>query len=192
MIEVKFLFWCFVTSLITNRKNDVFDPFSPISLAVAQGVQPDQIIFTDVAMKNEHIRQSALADLFLDTPLCNAHTTRTYILWASLPMITLPLEKMATRVDGSLCLATGLREEMIVSDMKKYEERAISLALNRPKLQAFTNKLKAIRMTCPLFETARWDALVPLDFQSSMHPKLQTAANQDKLWEKSGQDIFET
>lgn len=35
--------------------------------AVAQGLQPDQIIFTDVAMKHEHIRRSALADLFLDT-----------------------------------------------------------------------------------------------------------------------------
>ena len=30
-------------------------------------------------------------------------------------MVTLPLEKMATRVAGSLCLATGLGEEMIVS-----------------------------------------------------------------------------
>ncbi|KAL1367639.1 hypothetical protein HN51_021756 [Arachis hypogaea] len=82
--------------------------------AAAQGLQPDQIIFTDVAMKNEHIRRSALADLFLDMPLCNAHTTGTDILWASLPMITLPLEKKATRVAGSLCLATGLGEEMIV------------------------------------------------------------------------------
>ncbi|KAJ6379945.1 hypothetical protein OIU76_016577 [Salix suchowensis] len=59
--------------------------------AVAQGVQPDQIIFTDVAMKQEHIRRSALADLFLD--LCNAHTTGTDILWAGLPMVTMPLEK---------------------------------------------------------------------------------------------------
>ncbi|PIA29979.1 hypothetical protein AQUCO_05800216v1 [Aquilegia coerulea] len=83
--------------------------------AAAQGVKPDQIIFTDVAMKNEHIRRSSLADLFLDTPLCNAHTTGTDILWAGLPMVTLPLEKMATRVAGSLCLATGVGEEMIVS-----------------------------------------------------------------------------
>lgn len=35
--------------------------------AAAQGVQPDQIIFTDVAMKQEHIRRSSLADLCLDT-----------------------------------------------------------------------------------------------------------------------------
>ncbi|XVF30952.1 hypothetical protein REPUB_Repub16aG0103500 [Reevesia pubescens] len=124
--------------------------------AVAQGVQPEQIIFTDVAMKHEHIRRSALADLCLDTPLCNAHTTGTDVLWAGLPIVTLPLEKMATRVAGSLCLATGLGEEMIVNSMKEYEERAVSLALNRPKLQALTNKLKEARLTCPLFDTARW------------------------------------
>ncbi|CAO2045810.1 unnamed protein product [Urochloa humidicola] len=126
------------------------------SHAVARGVRPDQIIFTDVAMKNEHIRRSQLADLFLDTPLCNAHTTGTDILWAGLPMITLPLEKMATRVAGSLCLATGLGEEMIVSSMKEYEDRAVDLALNPAKLQALTNKLKEVRMSCPLFDTARW------------------------------------
>ncbi|GMH11397.1 hypothetical protein Nepgr_013238 [Nepenthes gracilis] len=124
--------------------------------AASQGVQPDQIIFTDVAMKNEHIRRSALADLFLDTPLCNAHTTGTDILWAGLPMITLPLEKMATRVAGSLCLATGLGDEMIVHSMKEYEEKAVAFALNRPMLQALTTKLKAARLTCPLFDTARW------------------------------------
>ncbi|KAI9187094.1 hypothetical protein LWI28_024347 [Acer negundo] len=124
--------------------------------AVAQGVQPDQIIFTDVAMKQEHIRRSALADLFLDTPLCNAHTTGTDILWAGLPMVTLPLEKMATRVAGSLCLATGLGDDMIVNNMKEYEERAVSLALDGQKLQALTNKLKSIRLTCPLFDTTRW------------------------------------
>ncbi|KAE8720912.1 putative UDP-N-acetylglucosamine--peptide N-acetylglucosaminyltransferase SEC [Hibiscus syriacus] len=124
--------------------------------AAAQGVQPEQIIFTDVAMKQEHIRRSALADFCLDTPLCNAHTTGTDVLWAGLPIVTLPLEKMATRVAGSLCLATGLGEEMIVNSMKEYEDRAVELALNRPKLHALTKKLKEVRMTCPLFDTARW------------------------------------
>ncbi|XP_039006173.1 probable UDP-N-acetylglucosamine--peptide N-acetylglucosaminyltransferase SEC [Hibiscus syriacus] len=123
--------------------------------AVAQGVRPEQIIFTDVAMKHEHIRRSALADLCLDTPLCNAHTTGTDVLWAGLPMVMLPHEKMATRVAGSLCLATGLGEEMIVNCMNEYEERVVTLALNRQKLQTLTNKLKAARLTCPLFDTAR-------------------------------------
>ncbi|CAL9072695.1 unnamed protein product [Musa textilis] len=124
--------------------------------AAAQGVKPDQIIFTDVAVKNEHIRRSALADLFLDTPLCNGHTTGTDVLWAGLPIITLPLEKMATRVAGSLCLATGLGDEMIVNSLKEYEERAVALAENPSKLQELTNMLKTVRMTCPLFDTKRW------------------------------------
>jgi hypothetical protein len=138
------------------------------SHAAARGVRPDQIVFTDVAMKNEHIRRSQLADLFLDTPLCNAHTTGTDILWAGLPMITLPLEKMATRVAGSLCVATGLGEEMIVSSMKEYEERAVELALNPAKLQALTNKLKEVRMSCPLFDTARWVSS-PKECPSTFH-----------------------
>lgn len=124
--------------------------------AASHGVRSDQIIFTDVAVKNEHIKRSALADLFLDTPLCNGHTTGTDILWAGLPMITLPLEKMATRVAGSLCRATGLGDEMIVNSIKEYEERAVSLALNPSKLQALRNQLKAVRLTCPLFDTSRW------------------------------------
>ena len=43
--------------------------------AAARGVDPARIIFTDVAAKPVHIRRSGLADVFLDTPLCNAHTT---------------------------------------------------------------------------------------------------------------------
>ncbi|XP_042463676.1 probable UDP-N-acetylglucosamine--peptide N-acetylglucosaminyltransferase SEC [Zingiber officinale] len=124
--------------------------------AAAQGVKPDQIIFTDVAAKNEHIRRSALADLFLDTPLCNGHTTGTDVLWAGLPMVTLSLDKMATRVAGSLCLATGVGEEMIVYSLKEYEERAVGLAENPVRLQALSSRLKAARMTCPLFDTKRW------------------------------------
>jgi len=45
--------------------------------AAARGVDPARIIFTDVAAKPVHIRRSGLADVFLDTPLCNAHTTGT-------------------------------------------------------------------------------------------------------------------
>ncbi len=48
-------------------------------------------------------------------PLCNAHTTGTDVLWAGLPMVTLPLEKMATRVAMSLCHAASCGEEMVVS-----------------------------------------------------------------------------
>ena len=43
--------------------------------AAGRGIDPGRIIFTDVAAKPIHIRRSGIADVFLDTPLCNAHTT---------------------------------------------------------------------------------------------------------------------
>jgi predicted O-linked N-acetylglucosamine transferase (SPINDLY family) len=52
--------------------------------------------------------------VFLDTPLCNAHTTGCDVLWGGCPMVTLPLQRMASRVAASLCAATGLGHEMIV------------------------------------------------------------------------------
>ncbi|XP_010673371.2 probable UDP-N-acetylglucosamine--peptide N-acetylglucosaminyltransferase SEC [Beta vulgaris subsp. vulgaris] len=175
--EDKFIFGCF--NQLYKIDPDIFDTWCNIlkrvpnsalwllrfpaagesrlrAYADARGVQQDQIIFTDVAMKGEHIKRSALADLCLDTPLCNGHTTGTDVLWAGLPMLTLPLEKMATRVAGSLCLATGVGEEMVANSLRDYEEKAVSLALNRPKLRELTNRLKAARLTCPLFDTARW------------------------------------
>ncbi|KAI3798207.1 hypothetical protein L1987_33477 [Smallanthus sonchifolius] len=156
-----FMTWCNILKRVPNSALWLlrFPAVGEMRLrayAAAQGVQPDQIIFTDVAMKNEHIRRSSLADLCLDTPLCNAHTTGTDVLWAGLPMVTLPLEKMATRVAGSLCLATGVGEDMIVNSMKEYEDRVVYLALNRSKLQDLTNKLKSSRLSCPLFDTSRW------------------------------------
>jgi predicted O-linked N-acetylglucosamine transferase (SPINDLY family) len=54
--------------------------------AAARGVDPARIIFTDVAAKPVHIRRSGLADVFLDTPLCNAHTTGAVAARFALPL----------------------------------------------------------------------------------------------------------
>jgi hypothetical protein len=89
-------------------------------------------------------------------PLCNAHTTGTDVLWAGLPMVTLPLEKMATRVAMSLCHAPSCGEEMVVSSMQEYEERAVMLATHPTMLRALTAKLRSARLSCPLFDTTRW------------------------------------
>ena len=67
--------------------------------------------------------RSGVADLFLDTPWCNAHTTGCDVLWGGVPMVTLPLERMASRVAASLCAATGLGAEMVVSSQQEYEDK---------------------------------------------------------------------
>ncbi|RYG68568.1 hypothetical protein EON64_04875, partial [archaeon] len=83
--------------------------------ARAHGVREDQIIFSDVAPRDEHIMRGYLADLFLDTPACNAHTTACDILWSGTPLITMAGEKMASRVAASILGAIGLASQLVCS-----------------------------------------------------------------------------
>ncbi|KAK5672389.1 hypothetical protein QVD99_001156 [Batrachochytrium dendrobatidis] len=68
-----------------------------------------RLIFTDVAPKHLHIHRGRIADVFLDTPECNAHTTAADILWSGTPIITYPKYdfKMCSRVAASVAYATG-------------------------------------------------------------------------------------
>ncbi|GAA6000119.1 hypothetical protein JCM5350_004281, partial [Sporobolomyces pararoseus] len=142
-----------------------------------------RIIFTDVANKNEHIHRGRIADLFLDTTECNAHTTAADILWSGTPILTFPrhAHKMCSRVAASIAVATGFGPEMIVDSAQAYEERAISLAHGlryqyvQPSLGALPEtiqsrlqrrgsgelselrkKLFLTREHSPLFDTKRW------------------------------------
>ena len=126
------------------------------SEASIRGVDPSRIIFTDVAPKPIHVARSGLADVFLDTPRCNAHTTGCDVLWGGCPIVTMPLERMASRVAASLCNATGLGEHMVVSNRQEYEDRAVELGLDNQKREWLRSSLRSRRSTCALFDTARW------------------------------------
>ncbi|KAJ1560820.1 hypothetical protein HK096_007078, partial [Nowakowskiella sp. JEL0078] len=56
-----------------------------------------------------HIHRGRIADVFLDTPECNAHTTAADILWSGTPIITYPKYdfKMCSRVAASVAYASG-------------------------------------------------------------------------------------
>lgn len=63
------------------------------------GLTPGRIIFSNVAAKEEHVRRGQLADVCLDTPLCNGHTTSMDVLWTGTPVVTLPQETLASRYE---------------------------------------------------------------------------------------------
>ena len=77
--------------------------------AAANGVDPSRIIMTPKAGKQEHINRCFLADLALDNPVTNGHTTTCDLLWSGLPMITFPLtQNMPSRVATSILAALGV------------------------------------------------------------------------------------
>lgn len=63
-------------------------------------------------------------------------------------MVTLPLERMASRVAASLCYATGLGGEMVVGSQGEYEELAVSLGLNHSRRLLLRQRLKRARLRC--------------------------------------------
>jgi protein O-GlcNAc transferase len=115
-----------------------------------------RLIFTDTAAKEDHIRRSVLADLFLDTDIYGAHSTGTDALWSGLPLLTPTyMSSMAARVSGSLMRTVGLAH-MVARSLDEYQDLAVALVNNRHALLRVRKRLRRERWESPLFDTRRW------------------------------------
>jgi len=123
--------------------------------AAKMGVPPGRIIFSSVAPKEEHVRRGRVADVCLDTPLCNGHTTGMDMLWSGTPMITMLGETLASRVAASQLTTLGC-PELVSTNYQQYEEIAVTLGNSPKELQAMTQKVRLARATSPLFNIQRF------------------------------------
>ncbi|OAD60022.1 hypothetical protein WN48_06184 [Eufriesea mexicana] len=114
------------------------------------GLSPGRILFSNVAAKEEHVRRGQLADVCLDTPLCNGHTTSMDVLWAGTPVVTLPGETLASRVAASQLNTLGC-PELIARTRQEYQDIAIRLGTDREYLKAIRAKVWKARSESPLF-----------------------------------------
>jgi predicted O-linked N-acetylglucosamine transferase (SPINDLY family) len=120
------------------------------------GVSPDRLVFAPFLPEiDDHLARLSLADLFLDTLPCNAHTTASDALFIGVPVITVPGSTFAGRVAASLLSAVGL-PELIAPSLSAYEAHALALARDSQALRAIKAKLNVNRANHPLFDTARF------------------------------------
>ena len=124
-----------------------------ITQAESRGIAKDRLIFAGRMDLPEHLARHQLADLFLDTLPCNAHTTASDALWAGLPVLTQLGETLAGRVAASLLTAIGL-PELITQNQTEFEELAVDLAINPLKLKQIQGKLSKNRVSSPLFDAS--------------------------------------
>jgi predicted O-linked N-acetylglucosamine transferase (SPINDLY family) len=122
--------------------------------AAERGIAPERLVFAPRASPGEHLARHRLADLFLDTPYCNAHTTASDALWAELPLVTCAGATFASRVAGSLLRAAGL-PELVTHSLADYEALALTLARDPVRLAGLRTQLAEGRVRCPLFDTQR-------------------------------------
>jgi protein O-GlcNAc transferase len=116
-------------------------------------VTPERIIFAPRAPLAEHLGRHGVADLFLDTFPCNAHTTTNDALFAGLPVVTCTGETFSSRVSGSHLRAIGL-PELVTDTLVDYEALALRLAQDPRLLASYRTRLRTNRDREPLFDTA--------------------------------------
>jgi len=147
--------------------------------AQQRGIDASRLIFAERMPLADHLARHRLADLFLDTLPCNAHTTASDALWAGLPVLTQIGETFAGRVAGSLLNAIDL-PELITHSRGEYEALAIELALNRDKLLNIKEKLTKNRLTTPLFDTALYTKHLEAAYEA-MYQRYQTGLPPDHI-----------
>jgi protein O-GlcNAc transferase len=118
----------------------------------------DRIVFRTTIDESLHLASKQLADVVLDTPWFNGHTTTLEALWVGVPVLTLiqpeTEDRMISRIAPSLLAAVGLYDELVATSQDDYLERAVRLATDREYFASVKEKLApSVRSTLPLFDT---------------------------------------
>ena len=117
-----------------------------------RGVAPERVFWAGKVPLAQHIARLRVADLFLDTWPCNAHTTASEALWAGVPVLTVPGPTYASRVAASLVHACGL-PDFAAADEAAYVALATGLANEPQILEGVKLHLESQRLSLPLFDT---------------------------------------
>ena len=119
-----------------------------------RGVDPERLIFQEQRPLPEYLALQRHADLFLDVPLYNAHTTASHAMFVGLPVLTCTGSVFSSRVATSLVRSAGV-PELATQNLAEYEARAIELGRDPDALRALRGRLEESRESCALFDTPR-------------------------------------
>jgi protein O-GlcNAc transferase len=115
------------------------------------GVADDRLVFAGFMPLAEHLARHRLADLFLDTMHCNAHTTASDALWAGIPVVTVTGKGFAGRVCASLLQTVGL-PDLITASLAQYKNLALELAQDSHRLKELRRRVEQGRQRSALFD----------------------------------------
>ncbi|MDE2453147.1 MAG: hypothetical protein KGL43_06105, partial [Burkholderiales bacterium] len=160
--EEVFSLWCRILLRVPGSVMWLLVPQPEIQATLrahagARGVAAERLVFAPFVGQSAHLARLPLADLFLDTFPCGAHTTCNDALWMGLPVLTLVGRSFPARVAASLVNAVGL-PEMAAPDAAAYEERAVALATVPGELERMRDHLWDNRRDLPLFDNERFTA----------------------------------
>ena len=120
-----------------------------------KGIGSDRLIRANRVDNQKHLSRFQCADLFLDSFICNAHTTCTEALAAGLVVVTCKGETFQSRVAASILTAAGL-QSCITANTQEYIMRVVELATSTDELQKIKNYLLKDKNKNILFDQKKW------------------------------------
>ena len=152
--------WCRILKAVPSSTLWLFAENEMATVALTKeaekrGIPRARVVFASRISNADHLARYKMANLFLDTWPCNAHTTASDALWAGVPVLTYQGESFAARVASSLLMAIGL-PELVTSSALEYESLAIELATNHAYLNQLKEKLEKNRLSTPLFDASQF------------------------------------
>ncbi len=123
--------------------------------AELRGVDGKRLVFATRTWPEMFLARMSIADLFLDSFPFNAGTTANDALWAGLPLVTCSGRSFAARMAGALLTAAGL-SELIATDLKEYEDKAVALAQVPGERLRLRAALAQCKESGALFDTPRF------------------------------------
>lgn len=121
------------------------------------GISEDRFIFAPRYPPENHLAVKSLCDLFMDSPVYNAHTTGTDAMWGGVPVLTLPLDRMASRVSASLVAGLGCApKDLIAESVEDYIRVAVRVHEDKEYRRKLRECVEDARENSTLFNTQRW------------------------------------
>eukprot|EP00802_Teleaulax_amphioxeia_P008854 Tamp_08865.p1 GENE.Tamp_08865~~Tamp_08865.p1 ORF type:complete len:713 (+),score=92.74 Tamp_08865:29-2140(+) len=119
-------------------------------------IDPKRILRAGPLPKEAHIARHGSYTVFLDTWKVASHSTAVDALWASVPVLVLPQEKMQARVSGALVYVLGMPELLsrTPEDYCQVTKRVLTLSPQRQS--RLRSKLDRQVAESPLFDTVSW------------------------------------
>ena len=126
--------------------------------ALSLGVRDNSLVFTPLLPQDSHLQtKSDVTDLFLDTFSFNGHGTVSQVLWAAIPTLTLPKQRLGQRI-GAALVTHSAAPELVARTEAEYVALAQACATRRgrARVRQMRQRLHEARAASPLFDIPRY------------------------------------
>ncbi len=142
----------------------------------AHGIEAGRLDLERRVPRPQYLQLISSVDVALDPFPFNGHTTTCDCLWQGVPVVSLSGETYVSRFGGSALHTLGL-DELIARDVGQYQQIAVDLASDLPRLQSLRRALRDRMAGSPLLDFAGFTRHLEAEYRRMWHCWCQSHAS---------------